>query len=321
MPTPDPTAVPVWDDDDSLTVDAPVANPIAARLSDGAAFLPTPGGRLSVDASGVAVPVTDNGGLLSIDDGGGTISIDDGAGSLTIDNSILSITGAGVELGALRVTLANDSTGLISVDDNGVSLSIDDNGGSLTVDAPVGTPLAARLSDGVTFLTTTNGRLSTTEENSAAVKTAVEILDNIVAGSEAQVDVITVPALIAGTARIGGVYPIGGQIIDEGGTVRAISRAFANATLSGNTAVVAAQGAGVRIRVLSYTIVALLAVTVKFQSATTDICAGMPFGANGGIAVPYNPHGLFETTANQALNVNLSLGTTVGVNVVWCPAT
>lgn len=46
----------------------------------------------------------------------------------------LNVTGGGVELGALRVTLANDSTGL---------LSIDDNGGSITVDGTVTANLAA----------------------------------------------------------------------------------------------------------------------------------------------------------------------------------
>lgn len=81
-------------------------------------------GRALVDASGVAVPVTDN------------------AGSLTVDNATLSVTGGGVEATALRVTLANDSTGLVSVDDNA---------GTLTVDAPVGTPVAVRQSDGAAF--------------------------------------------------------------------------------------------------------------------------------------------------------------------------
>lgn len=46
----------------------------------------------------------------------------------------LNVTGGGAELGALRVTLANDSTGL---------LSVDDNGGSLTIDGTVTANLAA----------------------------------------------------------------------------------------------------------------------------------------------------------------------------------
>ena len=130
------------------------------------------------------------------------------------------------------------------------------------------------------------------------------------------VDVLTIAV---GTNRIGGTYDVCGQVIDQDGTARTVSRAFANATLIGNTAVVAAQGGSTRIRVLSVTVVALLAVTVKFQSATTDISAGFPFAANGGMAIPHTPHGLFQTAANEALNVNLSLGTTVGVQVTWIP--
>jgi hypothetical protein len=74
--------------------------------------------------------------------------------------------GGGVEANALRVTIASDSTGLISIDDGGNTITVDG-----TVDLG----------------TTDSGYLS-------AIKTAVEILDNIVAGTEAQVDVITVPA-------------------------------------------------------------------------------------------------------------------------------
>lgn len=48
---------------------------------------------LKVDASGVAVPVTDNGGSLSVDDGGANLSVDDGGGSLTIDGTITSTQG------------------------------------------------------------------------------------------------------------------------------------------------------------------------------------------------------------------------------------
>lgn len=43
-----------------------------------------------------------------------------------------------------------------------------------------------------------------------AIKTAVEILDNIVSGSEAQVDVLTLPALIASSAIIGKVQSANG---------------------------------------------------------------------------------------------------------------
>ena len=54
----DQLVIPVSDNAGSLTVDAPVATPLAARLSDGAAFLTTTSGRLAVDGSGVTQPVS-----------------------------------------------------------------------------------------------------------------------------------------------------------------------------------------------------------------------------------------------------------------------
>lgn len=89
-----------------------------------------------------------------------------------------------------------------------------------------------------------------------------------------------------------------------------------NATGTGNTAVVAAQPNG-RIRVLSCAVVSTLANNVKFQSATTDITATFPFGANGGFILPFNEHGWFETAMNEALNVNLSVATATGVQIQY----
>ena len=108
-------------------------------------------------AGASAVNVQDGGNILTVD---GSVSITGAlpAGAANIGDvdvltvpAPLSTTGGGTEATALRVTLASDSTGLVSVDDAA---------GSLTVDAPVGTPLAARLSDGAAFLTTAGGRLS-----------------------------------------------------------------------------------------------------------------------------------------------------------------
>ena len=75
-------------------------------------------GRALVDASGVAVPVTDN------------------AGSLTVDNAQLSVVGSGTEAAAMRVTIATDSTGVLSVDDNGGLLTVD---GTVSVNLNAGT--------------------------------------------------------------------------------------------------------------------------------------------------------------------------------------
>lgn len=89
---------PVSDNAGSLTVDAPVATPVAARLSDGTAFLTTTGGRLSVDASGVAVPITDNAGSLTVDDGGGSLTVDGSVTALDEDSATgthANFTGSG----------------------------------------------------------------------------------------------------------------------------------------------------------------------------------------------------------------------------------
>lgn len=51
------TVLPVSDNSSSLTVDAPVGTPIAARLSDGSAFI-------------AALPITDNSGSLTVDNSG-----------------------------------------------------------------------------------------------------------------------------------------------------------------------------------------------------------------------------------------------------------
>jgi hypothetical protein len=84
---------PVSDNAGSLTVDAPVATPVAARLSDGAAFydaaktgqLPAAlgaGGGLKVDGSGTALPVS---GTVTANAGTGPFPVSDNAGSLTVD--------------------------------------------------------------------------------------------------------------------------------------------------------------------------------------------------------------------------------------------
>lgn len=95
------------------------------------------------------------------------------------------------------------------------------------------------------------------------------------------------------------------------------SGSFANASALGNTVVVPAQGAGVKIRVLGFTVATTAAQTLKFQSGTTDITAGFPLAANGVISTAYFPGGMFETAANEALNINLGAATATGVNVIW----
>jgi len=90
--------------------------------------------------------------------------------------------GGGTEATALRVTIASDSTGV---------LSIDDNGGAITVDGTVTANLSA----------TDNAVLDDIAAQALAIKTAVETLDNAIAGSEMQVDIVS-SALPTGAATL-----------------------------------------------------------------------------------------------------------------------
>jgi hypothetical protein len=112
-----------------------------------------------------------------------------------------------------------------------------------------------------------------------------------------------------------------GTMYDAAGVSRTVQYAYVDASSSGNTAVVAAQGSGVKVRVLSCKVVASAAVTVKFNSASTQISASDSLAANGGYVLPYSPHGWFETAANEALNVNLSGAVATGVTVTWLATT
>lgn len=83
---------------------------------------------------------------------------------------------------------------------------------------------------------------------------------------------------------------------------------------SGDNTIVAAQGVGKKIRVLSYALVAAGAVTARFESGAggTALTGQMSLAANGGLSCAWNEGGWFETGANALLN--LELGGAVSVD-------
>lgn len=120
-------------------------------------------GLLRVNASGVAIPITDN------------------SGSLTVDGTIAATQSGTWNVGT--VTTLSTITNAVHVDDNA---------GSITVDAPVGTPAFVRLSDGSAAITTlpvslasvpshavTNAGTFVTQENGGAL-TSLQLIDNVV---------------------------------------------------------------------------------------------------------------------------------------------
>lgn len=131
--------------------------------------------------SGTVTAVTGITNVVHVDDNSSTLSVDDGAGSLTVDGTV-----AATQSGTWNVGTLSTVTNVVHVDDNSSTLSIDDGAGSITVDGSVTAALG----------TTDAGNLTD-------IKTAVEIIDNAINGSEMQVDVVG--ALPAGTNNIGDV--------------------------------------------------------------------------------------------------------------------
>ena len=96
--------------------------------------------------------------------------------------------------------------------------------------------------------------------------------------------------------------------------------ALLNATASGNTQLVAAV-TGKRIRVINCIVTngGGSSITVKWQSATTDITAAYLLAATGGGHSRTAAAGawLFQTVAGEALNLNLSAAGTVPCDVTY----
>jgi len=92
--------------------------------------------------------------------------------------------------------------------------------------------------------------------------------------------------------------------------------------LASDQELVAAQGAGVKIRVVSMIVnCSGGANTMTFKSGTTAITPTFSFSANGGMVLERQREGWFETSANQALNVNLGSATTVGLQINYILST
>lgn len=86
------------------------------------------------------------------------------------------------------------------------------------------------------------------------------------------------------------------------------ARAAISAASSGDNTLLAAQGSGNKILVHQVLLVAVTAVTVRFESGAggTALTGQMSIGATQGFVLPFSPIGWFETAANTLLNLELS---------------
>lgn len=94
-----------------------------------------------------------------------------------------------------------------------------------------------------------------------------------------------------------------------------VSVSFAAATAT----LVAAQAAGVKIRVVAACLVNTSAQTLTFKSgaAGTAITGAMALAANGVLVLPFNPAGWFETAAATLLELAASGSTQVSGALTW----
>lgn len=90
-------------------------------------------------------------------------------------------------------------------------------------------------------------------------------------------------------------------------------------TASTSTTPISAVSASTQIVVVSLFIVVTTAVTVQFKTSTgaVAVTGAMPFGANGGISLPYNEHGWFRTATGDDLTMTLGSGVAVAGGIQY----
>ena len=93
-------------------------------------------------------------------------------------------------------------------------------------------------------------------------------------------------------------------------------------TAAGDTTLVAAQAAGIGIRVLGFSLVAAAAAAAQFQSGTggTALTGLMTLATGIQVEVDYAPFGVFETQAATLLNLHQSGTVQLSGWLIWCTA-
>lgn len=152
----------------------------------------------------------------------------------------------------------------------------------------------------------TTQRVTLASDDPAVV--ALQTLDNIVSGNEAQVDIVTQPARVATTDTI--TAKIATDAIQNGTTALTPKFAAINTATSGDQNLVAAVTSK-KIRVLSLALIARGDVDAYLKSGGGTALFGggtaaLDLTTNGGFVLPFNPVGWFESASGEALVLNLS---------------
>lgn len=161
-------------------------------------------------------------------------------------------------------------------------------------------------------------RLPVKEENSAAALTALNTLAGAVASARVNSNVQQMPATGYDTDSL--VQYEDPDYVVVGGVRYAINRTPVNINTTGDHLIVAAQGAGVRIHVLGFKIIANAAVVAGWYSGTgttTLIDGPWNLAAAGYGQKDFDRYGVGITAANQALNLNTGGAVQIGGRVSW----
>lgn len=105
-----------------------------------------------------------------------------------------------------------------------------------------------------------------------------------------------------------------------GGVLGEVQFAVIN-TAAGDTTLVAAQGAGVKIRVIGFALVPAAAAVVNFFSATGGTALTGAMSLTAPLWIESASFGIFETVANQLLNLHQTGVVQLSGWLLWCTVT
>jgi len=291
--------------------------------------LSTAGGGTEATALRVTI-ASDSTGVLSVDDNAGSLTVDTPqlpaalvggrldvvigaeipAGTQNIGDvdvatlpvgsiaATAALTGGGVELGALRVTIASDSTGVVSVDDNGAALTVD------TAQLPAALGQAAMAGSTSVVIASDQSSVAVTEASGAAIKTAVEAIDDWDESDRAKVNPVVGQAGVAA-----------GTGVDATNALR-VSLAT-NVPLPAGTNAIGklAANSGVDIGDVDVTSIA----AGDNNIGNVDIASAIPAGANviGKVSIDQTTPGTTDlVSVATAQGAGATIGTTAGAAVI-----
>lgn len=222
-------------------------------------------------------------------------------GSVGLTGGVSAIVSSGSITGLLQGGQAVSSANPIPVSQQG------------TVNAAVQSGSIIGLLVGGVGLSKANPLPTTTQSGS---------LTGLMVGGVAVSNSVPVPVSQQGNVN---TYDNSGQIL-SGSTLHTVQYTFGDFGSSGSAnQVVAPQGSGNRVRVLSVMLMASGPVNVRWQStgsagSVNNVSGRLYLPASGGFVLPHNPHGWFQTNTNEGLNISLDSATSVGINITWIVA-